>query len=289
MRMSTDSSSGHVPGRCPAWPQGHVEQGRDLSGDAVDRRQVGPVVARLDLEHVVAERQNVGERCAGPCEASRSMIPPWSVPSSSSSSARIMPSETSPRSLRLSIVEAARHDRARQRDRDRRAGVEVPGAADDLARLPLADVDLGQLQLSASGCFSASSTRPTRKRSKFPSRVETPRWTMRSTSQLVKTSCRASSSSGQVECRHIRASQLAGTFIASPGILELVQHSEVVLPEDAQIGQPVAEHRDPLDAEAEGEARPLLGVEPTLRKTSGSTQPAPPISIHPECLQIAQP
>ena len=62
--MSTASSFGTGPrdlspghGR-----KGHVEQGRDLAGDAVDGRQVGTVVAGLDLEHRVDERQDVGER-----------------------------------------------------------------------------------------------------------------------------------------------------------------------------------------------------------------------------------
>ena len=70
---------------------------------------------------------------------------------------------------------------------------------------------------------------------------------------------------------------------------ELPQDAQVVLPERAQVGQPVAEHRDALDAQAEGEARPLLRVEADVPKTSGSTQPAPPISIQPECLHVAQP
>ena len=39
-----------------------------------------------------------------------------------------------------------RQHRAWERDGDGRADAEVPGAADDRARLPLADVDLRQLQ-----------------------------------------------------------------------------------------------------------------------------------------------
>jgi hypothetical protein len=42
-------------------------------------------------------------------------------------------------------LHAARDDRAGQPDRDRGAGAEVPGAADDLARLGFAQVDLAQL------------------------------------------------------------------------------------------------------------------------------------------------
>ncbi len=41
---------------------------------------------------------------------------------------------------------SAGQERAGQRHRDRRAGTEVPGTADDLARLSLADVDPAELQ-----------------------------------------------------------------------------------------------------------------------------------------------
>ena len=74
------------------------------------------------------------------------MIPVWSVPSSTSSSARIIPSETSPRTLPPLELEAARQRRAGERDGHGRAGAEVPGAADDLARLALADVDPAELE-----------------------------------------------------------------------------------------------------------------------------------------------
>ena len=52
-------SAGAVPGH---GRERHVQQGRDLAGDAVDGRQIGPVVAGLDLQHRVDERQHVGER-----------------------------------------------------------------------------------------------------------------------------------------------------------------------------------------------------------------------------------
>ena len=48
--------------------------------------------------------------------------------------------------LRLLEPQAAREDGAGQRDRDRRPGPEVPGAADDLARLALADVHAAELE-----------------------------------------------------------------------------------------------------------------------------------------------
>ena len=48
--------------------------------------------------------------------------------------------------LALLELEAAGENRARERDRDRRAGAEVPGAADDLARLALPHVHPAELQ-----------------------------------------------------------------------------------------------------------------------------------------------
>ncbi len=79
-------------------------------------------------------------------------------------------------------------------------------------------------------------------------------------------------------------SQETGTFIS-----ELPEEPQVVLPELAQVGQPVAEHGDPLEAEAEREARDLLGVVADEAVELGSTMPAPPISIQPENLQTRQP
>src|SRR5207247_3591971 len=54
--------------------------------------------------------------------------------------------------------------------------------------------------------------------------------------------------------RRIRAASSAG--FAS----ELSQEAEVVLPEQADVRDPMAQHRDPLEAHPEGEARNLLGV-----------------------------
>src|SRR5207244_590763 len=48
---------------------------------------------------------------------------------------------------------------------------------------------------------------------------------------------------------------------SSPGpSSELGEDAEVVLPEQPKVRQAVPEHGDPLDPEAEGEARPLLRV-----------------------------
>ena len=44
-----------------------------------------------------------------------------------------------------------------------------------------------------------------------------------------------------------------------------------------------------VDAEAEGEAGPLVGSIPTAAKTAGSTMPHPPSSIQPVCEQVRHP
>ena len=104
---------------------------------------------------------------------------------------------------------------------------------------------------SAGACRRSDASRPRargrrRSGSRFPP-AGTPRRTMRSTSQLVNTSRRASSSTGRSKATYSR-SQQTGTFIRMP------QHAQVVLPERAQVGEAVPEHGDALDPEAEGEA-----------------------------------
>ena len=74
----------------------------DLARDAVDRQAVGPVGRDLELEHVGGDRQHVGQRRARATSvdgSSSTMIPSWSVPIATSSSARIIPSDATPRSL----------------------------------------------------------------------------------------------------------------------------------------------------------------------------------------------
>ena len=91
------------------------------------------------------------------------MIPPWSVPSSSSRSDRIIPSDTSPRSFRFSILKSP--------------GITAPGvttatvapapkfhAPQTIERgSPSPTSTFVSWSLSAFGCFSASSTLPTTK------------------------------------------------------------------------------------------------------------------------------
>ena len=60
-----------------------------------------------------------------------------------------------------------------------------------------------------------------------------------------------------------RRATRARTSSASP---RPVQEADVVLEEEAQVGDAVDEHRDPVDAAAEGEAAVALGVDPAVRE-----------------------
>src|SRR3954463_3198077 len=223
-----------------------------------------------------------------PSSSGSSMMPPWSWPSSSSRSDRIIPSDTSPRSLRRSIVNSP-------------PGMTPPGSTTaTVAPAPKFQapqtIDRGwprptstrvSCSLSAFGCLSASSTLPTTKCSRL-SPPGAPRRTTRSTSQLVKTRRRASSSTGRSKSTYSR-SQLTATFIS-----ELLQNAHVVLPEEAQVGEAVTEHRDALDAEAEREAGPDLWVVADVREhlridPAGSAHLDPArVLAHRAALSVAQ-
>ena len=83
---------------------------------AVDAHRVGAVRRDLDLEHLVDDRQVLGERGADLRRAPpRTMIPSWSSPIPTSSSARIIPCDSTPRSFALPSVEPS--------------GITAPGSA----------------------------------------------------------------------------------------------------------------------------------------------------------------
>ena len=73
-------------------------------------------------------------------------MPAWSCPSSSSRSDRIIPWRDFAAELAALDNEPSGQRRAWERDRDRRARAEVPGAAHDLVRLGLAHVHRAELQ-----------------------------------------------------------------------------------------------------------------------------------------------
>src|SRR5579875_1367023 len=104
---------------------------------------------------------------------------------------------------------------------------------------------------SASGWAWASRTRPT---TKFSS-AATPWVSTRSTS--VPVMARRSASAWALRSgRQYSCNQLSGTRMAS----ELLQEANVVVVEQAQVGDAVLEHGDALDAHAEGEALHPVGV-----------------------------
>src|SRR3954454_12415784 len=208
----------------------------------------------------------------GARSSGRTMMPSWSVPMATSSSARIIPSETWPRSLaRLSLVPS---------------GMTAPGEA-TATICPAATLGAPQtmwagsppsptstvhtLRRSASGWRSAVSTRPTRKASS----AATP-W--RSTpSTLVPVMVRRSSSAFESSPGSMwSCSQRSGSLIGllrvrgvAHAVLsnrrprrssELLRDPQVVVVEQPQVGHAVLERGDALDAHPPGEALVALGV-----------------------------
>ena len=123
-----------------------VEECRHLAGDAVDGDEVRPVVARLQLQDRVRQRQHVRERRPG-------LDPVWQEHDSGVIGAQLdlvlgedhPVAELAP-NLASFQLEAGRQDGSRQGNADGGARAEVPGAADDLPGIALADVHLAELQ-----------------------------------------------------------------------------------------------------------------------------------------------
>ena len=122
------------------------EERRHLARDAVDAEQVDPVPGRVDVQDRVGEREHVGERRPrlrlGQDHDPRVVAAELELALGQDHPARHLAAQ-----LRLAERRVgAREPRARKRDRDCGARAEVPGTADDLARLPLAHVDLAELE-----------------------------------------------------------------------------------------------------------------------------------------------
>src|SRR2546421_5566979 len=90
-----------------------------------------------------------------------------------------------------------------------------------------------------------------------------PRSSVPSTSKPAKVSLRASSSAGR-SVAHSSRSQFSETFMAA--LSQLLQEADVVVEEQAQVVDSVAQHRQPVDAHAEGVSRVLLRIDPHARK-----------------------
>ena len=123
-----------------------ARQRRDLARDPVDRLQVGAVEPGLDLEHVLPQREQVVERRSrGPLRGQDE------DPGVVGAELELPLGEDHPlgelaAELRRLEPHAVGKHRAGQCDRDRVAGAEVPGAADDLARLALPHVHPAELE-----------------------------------------------------------------------------------------------------------------------------------------------
>ncbi len=124
-----------------------ARQGGDFARDPVHGREIRTVEAGLDLEHGLGEREHLRQRRSG-LELVREHHDPAVVGAELELAlGQDHPARELAAQLRLPerLVRPGQ-ERARKRDGDRRAGAEVPGAADDLARLALADVDAAELQ-----------------------------------------------------------------------------------------------------------------------------------------------
>src|SRR5665647_3358281 len=127
--------------------------------------------------------------------------------------------------------------------------------------LPLASPTstVQRLSLSALGCSWRVRTLPTTKQLRFSEPCGAPTQSMPSTSVPDIVSSSASSSTVPVQSTYSR-SQLTGTLISSAPLSEPPQEADVVVVEQAQVGDAVLEHRHALHTHAEGEAGDLLGV-----------------------------
>ena len=164
--MSTCSGA-RRPGdpRAPAVAARRRTERRDLARDPDHREQVGAVHRRRHVEHLVDERQHVGER--------RPRLEPVGQqhdPVVVGAEADLVLGEDHPArhlAAQRPLLERpgeAGQERAGEADRDRRAGAEVPRAADDLLRVGVARRRPGRAGAGRrSGAARRATTRPTTK------------------------------------------------------------------------------------------------------------------------------
>ena len=122
-------------------------QRRDLARETVDRQQVGAVPGDLDLQHVLGERQHLAER-----RARLEAVPEHHDPTVVLAELELALGEDHPvRELAAELPRLDLHPagdlRAGQRDGDGRTRAEVPGSADDRARLALTHIHRAELEL----------------------------------------------------------------------------------------------------------------------------------------------
>ena len=165
------------------WVELATEEPGDLARETDHRQQVDAIHGRRDVEHLVADRQDVDERRPG-----RETVGEHHDPGVVVSEADLVLGQDHPArrlTAELALVQRLvedREERTRERDRNGRTGLEVPRAADDLARVSLPHVDLADAEPIGVRMLSTSRTRPTRKRPMLPSTSGTPTSSTRSTS-----------------------------------------------------------------------------------------------------------
>ena len=123
-----------------------AEHGRHLARRAVDREQVGAVPGGVEVEHLVDEREHVGEWRPGLERVVEDDDPRVIRPEVEFVLGEDHPLRELAAQLAPLECQPVRKCRARQRDRHLRAGAEVPGAADDRVRPVLPHVYGRQLQ-----------------------------------------------------------------------------------------------------------------------------------------------
>ena len=232
-----------------------VEQRRDLAGDAEHREQVDAVDRRRHVEHLVADRKHVDERRArlGPVREHHD-------PRVVVAEADLVLGEDHParrRAAELALVERLVEDRqirAGESHRDGRACLEVPRAADDLPSVALPHVDLADAQPVGVGMRIDLEHAADQETTEIAvdvgySDVEDPLDLRRGREEPF----------GDLARRRVHRDVLAQPRHRDVH-RELLQEARIVAPELAQIGDPVPEHRDPLEPPAECEARVPLGV-----------------------------
>ena len=233
-----------------------ARQRGDFARDPVDGREIRPVEAGLDLEHGLGEREHVGERRSR-LELVREHHDPAVVGAELELAlGQDHPARELAAQLRLPerLVRPGQ-ERARERDGDRRPGAEVPGAADDLARLALADVDAAELQPVRVRVLAGLDDAADEEAAEVAVGVGDA-----AVDDPVDLAAREDELRRQPLERPVEGDVLAQPGDREPSAQNCLDHAEVVLPEEAQVGEAVAEERDPVDPEPEGEPRPLLGV-----------------------------
>ena len=188
---------------------------RHLASDAVDRLAVGSVGRHFDVEHGLGHGQVVVQE-----GADRPLRRGHHDPRAGLLETQLLLGEhhavgLDAAQVRLAQLEAVLERRTGQRDGHRVARREVLGAADDLVHAaadPGPTSTVHSQSLSALGWRSLVSTRPTRNSARLSGSCGAPRHSMPSTSEPLRLSSSASSSTERSQSTYSR-NQRTGTLI----------------------------------------------------------------------------